>query len=427
MTSISRVIAILSALHSVNDGTVSLLPTLFPAAILLFGIGYIQLGILVSAGYLANVVVQPIAGHFSEAIEPKKLLALGIGIMGASAVIIAYAQNYSLLLIGAVFLRVGSSFYHPIANSVVSKITEVGKSADRRMGIQSAFGDLGSLVIFSGAALLYSFLGWKSPFLTFAVIDLAFSLLVYSLLGDINSEIGRPATRMASEVGSQTKMYEKDAATLTTSIANKRAENEEGDDPHKPSIAFFFVASFVGAGAYAITLNFANSFLSREYGSIVVADIIVSLWLAAFVAGDLMCAELSKRVLRTRLILIAYGVSALLGIVFSLSVHNSLFATFALVGNGFALSLTFPLVYSELGSRTRTEFGRTTSFSSSSGLMFGVLFTSQVMGSAVLAYLAGVLSSRIGLNIPFLVAGALLALIAVVGSVITAFRSILPR
>ncbi len=394
----------------------SLLPTLFPAAILLFGIDYVQLGVLVSAGYLANVVAQPLAGRFSDVIEPRKLLSVGIGIMGVSCAVIAYAPNYSLLLVGAILLRVGSSFYHPIANSVVSRTTDAGKSADRRMGIQSAFGDLGSLVIFSGAALLYSILGWKTPFLLFAAVDLVFSFVVYYLLGNINSEIRRGIRNESKADPQQVVGIEEIENTLIGSATTELSQRKSG--PYKLPVSFFFVASFIGAGAYAVILNFANSFLSHEFGSIVTADLLVSLWLAAFVAGDFACGELSKKVGRPRLILIAYGISAVLGIIFSIAVHNPIYATLALVGNGFALSLTFPLVYSELGSRT---FNKIRERDLSSGMMFGLLFTSQVLGSAILAYAAGVLSNQTGLSTPFLVAGALLAVIAVAGSVLVSF------
>lgn len=227
MTRKFQIIAILSALHTANDGTVVLLPTLLPAAVLIFGMSYVQLGILVSAGYLANVVVQPLAGQYSEHIEPKKLLALGIGVMGASTVVIAYAPNYSLLLVGAVLLRLGSSFYHPIANSVVSRTT-VRKSVDRRMGVQSGFGDLGSLLIFSGGAVLYSVYGWKLPFLIFAGIDLVFSLFVYTSLENVNS---KPRNDVSSEL-EKTKNRVASANTAVASIVAEVSSLKNGDLPY---------------------------------------------------------------------------------------------------------------------------------------------------------------------------------------------------
>lgn len=410
MTRKFQIIAILSALHTANDGTVVLLPTLLPAAVLIFGMSYVQLGILVSAGYLANVVVQPLAGQYSERIEPKKLLALGIGVMGASTVVIAYAPNYSLLLVGAVLLRLGSSFYHPIANSVVSRTT-VRKSVDRRMGVQSGFGDLGSLLIFSGGAVLYSVYGWKLPFLIFAGIDLVFSLFVYTSLENVNS---KPRNDVSSEL-EKTKNRVASANTAVASIVAEVSSLKNGELPYKLPVSFFFVASFISAGAYAIILNFANSLLSHEYNSIITADGLLSLWLAAFVLGDFLCGELSRKVDRTRLIMTSYAISGLLYVAFPVFSSDQLISAVVLAGNGFALSLTFPLVYAELGSRSILNFRKA---SLSTGTMFGLLFTSQVLGSATLAFAAGELSSHFGLSFPFIMSGGMLLTLTTAGAIV---------
>ena len=409
-----RILAVLSALHTANDGTVVLLPTLLPIAVVLFGIGYVKLGILVSAGYLANVVVQPLAGRYSDRIEPRKLLAFGIGIMGASAVVIAYAPNYSILLVGAVLLRLGSSFYHPIANSVVSKTT-AGASVDRRMGVQSAFGDFGSLLIFSGGAVLYSLLGWKSPFLLFAAIDVVFSVFVYFSLGNINSRVEDQVFSDSEKVGATVISGESSERDLTPPIFSKFSPDKKKLVQYRLPISFYFVASFISAGAYAVTLNFANSLLSHEYGSILIADGLVSLWLMAFVLGDFFCGELSRKIERNGLILISYCASAFLYLIFFISADNQLLTAIVLGGNGFALSLSFPLLYAELGSRSYTNSSR---YGLTTGTMFGLLFTSQVIGSATLAYLAGELSSNFGASSPFLVTGVMLFILSLTGGII---------
>lgn len=385
-----------------------MLPTLLPVATLLFGMGYVQLGILVAVGYLATAIVQPVAGRYSDIIEPRILLALGIGIMGVSALIIGYATDYPLLLLGAVLLRTGSSFYHPIANSVVSRTTKDRPSVDRRMGIQSAFGDLGALFVFLFAAMLYSLLSWKGPFLIFALVDIGFALVVFVLLGSINSlEFDHGTTHVPINQPSE-KIYTEDGREVRSSIPNLPPV-EINPTGRMPTI-FLFAATFISAGSYAVTLNFANSLLSRESGSIVTANLLVSFWLAAFVLGDFLSGELARKIDRELLILLGYALSAILAIVFASVYHDLSLAAVALAGNGFTLSITFPLSYSELGSRSYYSSG-----SLPSGTLFGVLFTSQVAGSAALTYLAGELSVVFGASSPFAVAGCLLLGLSIFG------------
>ena len=151
----SRVVEALSTVHAANDGTVVLVPTLLPIAAQLFHFGYLELGILVAAGYAVNVVVQPLVGRFYNQVEAGTLLACGIGVMAISTIIIAYSNSYASLLAGAVVLRIGSSFYHPVGPSIVSRVYS-GTRVDHIMGIQSGFGDLGSFLMFLTASVLYS-------------------------------------------------------------------------------------------------------------------------------------------------------------------------------------------------------------------------------------------------------------------------------
>jgi MFS transporter, FSR family, fosmidomycin resistance protein len=403
---LTRPVRVLTVIHAVNDGTVVLLPTLFPIATSLFGIGYEKLGILVASGYIASVIVQPIAGKYSERIEPKNLLAAGIGTMAFSMIIIAYAPSYFILLLGAVVLRTGSSFYHPVATSVISKI-EFRQSLDKHMGVLSAFGDLGSLLIFLGAAVLYSFLGWRGPFLIFFVIDFSIAIGVLVFLQNFHERNNRNTTQIVESKSDWRKDY---GLLAEKNLPNKNRVLSS------PPISFLFLATFVSSGSCAIILNFANSLLAREYGSVLFADLLVGFWLATFVLGDLLTGSMSKRIGRTRFLLIAYAISAILIGIFSLSTNYIPLTSISLVGSGFALSFTFPLIYSELGSRPLVSKRGT-------GTTFGLLFSSQIIGSAVLSYLSGELSEFLGPLYPFAVAAIMLSVVAALGSFILRSRS----
>ncbi len=393
-----RVVEALSTVHAANDGTVVLVPTLLPIAAQLFHFGYLELGILVAAGYAANVVVQPLVGRFYGKVEAGTLLASGIGIMAMSMVVIAYSNSYASLLVGAVVLRIGSSFYHPIGPSVVSR-SYSGTRVDHIMGIQSGFGDLGSFLMFLTASLLYSALGWKLPFLIFALIDFTVALIALKYLRRIlrNKSEKIPAISRSALDGDKGPLAQEPSRVPLETISKT---------PHKIPVAVLFIGTFVAGESYAIILNFANSLMSGIYHSVLLANVPVSLWLLSFIFADFATGMFSRRIGRMRLLLISYVLSGISIAFFCVIYPNLLAASLTLIANGFMLSFTYPLTYSEIGTLRSSKFAK----SRNVGTMFGFLFSVQVTGSALFSYLGGEISQFLNPVYPFLiVAGVLLA------------------
>jgi fucose permease len=82
-----------------------------------------------------------------------------------------------------------------------------------------------------------------------------------------------------------------------------------------------------------------------------------------------------------------------------------LLAAGSLLTNGFFISLTYPIVYSELSS----YLGDT----AKKGRSFGILFSAQIFGSSVLGFISGYTASLFGLPVTFeIVAGLLFIAVA---------------
>jgi len=128
-----------------------------------------------------SVIFQPVVGRYSEGRDPKKVLALGIAIISVAIASFVLATDFLTLLGSALLLRVGSSFFHPVGVSAVSKEYR-GARLGHAMGFQSAFGNLGILLVFVSSAPLYLLLGWKATFLAFAligVVDVAVTFFIF--------------------------------------------------------------------------------------------------------------------------------------------------------------------------------------------------------------------------------------------------------
>lgn len=103
------VLYIVSLNHFTNDGSTGLIATLFPVVISVFGITKFEVGILVSVGYLVNMVFQPVTGRYSETFKSRNMLALGIAMIAVSMAMFTFSGTFPLMLASIVLLRIGSS------------------------------------------------------------------------------------------------------------------------------------------------------------------------------------------------------------------------------------------------------------------------------------------------------------------------------
>jgi len=375
--------------HAVNDGSVYLLTSLFPVVLTLFGLSVFQVGVLVGAGYLVSVVGQPIVGRYSESLDPKKLLALGLSIISVSVLSFVFASGFYSILASVLLLRAGSCFYHPVGVSAVSKAYR-GHALDRAMGIQSAFGDLGILLVFVLSAPVYLAIGWKATFVLFALasaFDVAVTLAAY----------GSPA---------------KGAVTAPKVTESKRADGGRLGTP-----VFFLAMSFVSGASFAVILNYANLLLESEsHVGVLVANIAVSGWIALAFVGAISTGRWPTVMRRTMLLFITFLASALSTVALVFTSSELVFVVPVLLVNGFTLSATYPLLYSELSDFLAGSSERT-------GRSFGAVFSAQTIGGSVFGLVSGYLATLFGIPSAFLLMGLLL----LAGSAMALSRARSPR
>jgi len=371
----NRILYIVSMNHAVNDGSVYLLSSLFPVVLSLFSLSVLQVGILVGLGYLVSVIFQPVVGRYSEGRDPKKVLALGIAIISVSIASFVLATDFLTLLGSALLLRVGSSFFHPVGISAVSKAYG-GARLGHAMGFQSAFGNLGILLVFVSSAPLYLLLGWKATFIVFAlvgVVDVAVTLLGF----------GKSQSDAPHE-------------------GNKGADRPARAHKGRLGIPFFFIATtFISGGSYSVILNFMNILLKNQnHLDVFLANVVVSAWIASAFFGAITTGRWSRALRPTLLLSLVYFATAASIFAFAfLSASLPLVIT-ALLVNGFAISATYPLTYTELARYLGLD-------ATTRGRSFGTIFSAQTVGGSVLGLASGYLSDTLGLPFAFASLGVL--------------------
>src|SRR2546426_5441960 len=381
-SSSNRILYVVSLNHATNDGSVYLLSSLFPIVLPLFNISVFQVGIIVALGYLVNILFQPVVGHYSEGRDPGRLLAIGISIVTVSVISFVFATGFLSLLASVILLRSGSSFFHPVGISTISK-SYSGPRLQKSMGFQSAFGNIGVLLVFLISAPLYLAVGWRATFIVFAIWTLADVVLTLAFLR------GRyPAASDDPQTPSSSKPQTKRTIPL-----------------------FFVLAAFISGGSYAVILNFANIFLgTRAHLDVSQANLIVSAFIAFASLGAIATVGWTRFVPTNILLAISYVVASGSIAAFTLLSRNAILATITLLATGFSISATYPLTYTEL-SRYLGSIGQ------QSGRSFGVLSSGQTVGASILGLASGYVSQFLGLEVSFGVVG----LLALIGGVSAAF------
>ena len=381
-SSSNRILYLVSLNHATNDGSVYLLSSLFPIVLALFNISVFQVGIIVALGYLVNILFQPVVGHYSEGRDPGKLLAIGISVVTVSVISFVFATGFLSLLASVILLRLGSSFFHPVGISTISK-SYGGPRLQKSMGFQSAFGNVGVLLVFLTSAPLYLEVGWRATFVVFAVWTLADVILTLTLLRGRHS---------AASDDPQTPSSSKPQTKRTIPV-------------------FFVLAAFISGGSYAVILNFANIFLgTRAHLDVPQANLIVSAFIAFASLGAIATGGGTRFVPTNVLLAISYVVASGSIAAFTLLSGNAILATITLLATGFSISATYPLTYTEL-SRYLGSIGQ------QSGRSFGVLSSGQTIGASILALASGYVSRFLSLEVSF----GSVAILALIGSVSAAF------
>jgi FSR family fosmidomycin resistance protein-like MFS transporter len=136
--------------HFVNDGTLYIFPMLYPILIKSYGLSQPLVGSLASLTSLFAIAAAPFVGRRSDRSQNYGyMMTLGIvlmafGILGYAFSVI-YLRGFDLfltLLPSTLLVGVGSSFYHPLAASILDSKWDAS-SRGRAMGINGSMGSLG--------------------------------------------------------------------------------------------------------------------------------------------------------------------------------------------------------------------------------------------------------------------------------------------
>lgn len=105
----------LSATHLLNDMIQSLIPAIYPIIKDAYALDFGQIGLITLTFQVTASLLQPLVGHYTDRHPMPYSMVAGMGFTLAGLIGLAYADSYSLLLVSAGCVGVGSSIFHPEA------------------------------------------------------------------------------------------------------------------------------------------------------------------------------------------------------------------------------------------------------------------------------------------------------------------------
>lgn len=370
-----RILSTVAIYHAFNDGTVVIVPILFPVFKILFDLSYTDIGIITGGGLLITLISQLIIGRLSDKKNKRLLLSFGIVLICLTFLLFPLINGFLTLLLIFFLNRFSASFFHPIGIAWVSKIFRKDR-LDWAMGIQSALGDFGAFIAILTIPFIAEKTNWTIPFYIWAVIGVIclFSVILFTL--DLKEE---------------KNIEEKDKNNYL-----KRSLFEDWNSIKKTKL---FLPAFVVSGlAWGVIINYLPLLLSERTSiSISLIGVVVSIWIGI---GTIVCfsyGKISLKIGRKNVVILSYLIIGFMCIFLSIFT-NLLVLLLIIIFLGLATFLTFPALFSFISEISEENL---------EGKTFGYIFTIELAGGTIVLFISGITSDIWGIWTPFIILGVL--------------------
>ena len=355
----AAVMGLIGSGHALSHFYVLALPALFPLLKQEFGVGYLELGLLITLFNVVTGVLQLPAGILVDRFGARILLGAGLAILGLSFAGIALATSYWMVAVLICVAGIGGSIFHPADYAIITASVEESRMG-RAFSLHTFTGSLGIMAAPGTILLLTAIMGWRGALLSTALLSVAVlgCLIVFG--------------NVLREQRSAGQSEEESPAGVTSSTALLLSA------PVLTMFAFWVFVAMVGGGmqTFAVTTLVAAKQIGLE-----TAGVLLTVFLVASATGVLLGGPLADRTKR-------HGLTAALAMIGS--------AVLILIVAGFslpavAIGLAFALFGLMQGSirPARDMMMRAVTPPGATGRVFGFVSTGYNVGNAAIPVILG--------------------------------------
>lgn len=114
--------------HFLNDMIQSIIPSIYPILKDKFDFSFAQIGIITLIFQMTSSILQPFTGLYADKHPRPYALSVGMCFTLVGLLVLAFAENYLLILLAVSVVGLGSSIFHPTA-SRVAQLASGGKKS----------------------------------------------------------------------------------------------------------------------------------------------------------------------------------------------------------------------------------------------------------------------------------------------------------
>lgn len=121
-------LVICSISHFLNDMIQSIIPAIYPFMKDKFNYSFAQIGIITLVFQMTSSILQPFTGFYADKHPRPYALSAGMCFTLIGLLLLAFAENYFIILLAVSVVGFGSSIFHPTA-SLVTQLASGGKKS----------------------------------------------------------------------------------------------------------------------------------------------------------------------------------------------------------------------------------------------------------------------------------------------------------
>lgn len=373
------------AYHFLNDGITFVLPTVMVFLFNNFGLNWLESGTVFAMNLLATIIFQLVMGYYSDMHDQKRIMLLGMVLLGGSTVLMAIAVDFSSLLVFAVLLGLGLGIQHASSYSISARIMT------EKVNRQSAFGDFGKgMAILVSTLLLFYLPGevaWRGSFVCWGVATILLAMAIAIKLRRFHLLPG------GYSKGEARARHEPD-----TSTTSGRRDAIRG----MAAISSFFTLFMLYSAQFQVISNNLTTYMGEFKGfDTRVAPFFFVVFFAFAVAGSFSSLPLSRRFDKKRVVVVNYLVYLVLLVVYIAAdprdaVTNAIFCA----AMAYFSYTTYPIILQTMSGKTPRAY---------LGLMFGITMGIGWVGGFVASLVGGFLSDLFSAQAIFVLSAAIVA------------------
>lgn len=366
----ATVIGLVGVAHSISHFSQLLLAPLFPWLKDAFGVGYAELGFLLTIFFVVSCAVQAAAGFWVDRFGPRPVLFIGLSLIGVAALGFAASTSYAMLAVFSVVAGIGNGVFHPVDYTLLNR--KIGKP---RLGhAYSVHGVSGSLGWALAPALLVPLtlaFSWRVALACAAALAFSVLALLFFKRHELTVELAaRPEPGAAA------------AAAVTATASRHPAAEGAFDFLRIPAVWMCFGFFFFYAGALSVIQSFAPEAARQLHGvPAQLAAMCLTIYMVCSAGGMVLGGFLARDPERCeRIVGTAFGLASLLALAVAFGTVPPLAVPVMFGVMGFVSGIAGP---------SRDLIVKRAAPDNATGRVYGVVYAGLDIGQAVVPVVIG--------------------------------------